>query len=246
MAIANIKKNRSSRRVFKYLLDTSKQARILGGQVFAPQLETSTAQALRDPYLSSLAVDQLSDLFQAHSQINGYAAGSVRHISLGFAPEDGCVSDRDKLALASRLMEDLGYGNALWVAIDHHRYDPKHRRKHGHDHIHIVCHSLDFNGSYIDDYFDYPVAEQSLRQSEVDLSLFSPNSLDVDLEATPDSRHFSGQTLCDSSVTTLCDCSAAVELITLSPKESASVVVLDRCVQVELAIAEQDASFELS
>lgn len=169
--IANIKKNRSPHRVFKYLLDSSKQARVLGGQVFGDRVNKSIGQPILDPVTSATTVRELSELFQTHSHLNGYATGSVRHISLGFDPIDGFLSDERKITVASRLMEDLGYGNALWVAVDHHRDDPKHSRVHDHDHIHIVCHSLDFNGSYINDYFDYPAAEQSLRASEKDLGL---------------------------------------------------------------------------
>lgn len=169
--IANIKKNRSPLRVFKYLLDGSKQARVLGGQVFGDRLNSVIGQPILDPLTSATTVRELSELFQTHSHLNGYATGSVRHISVGFDPTDGNLADERKITVAARLMEDLGYGNTLWVAVDHHRDDPKHSRVHDHDHIHIVCHSLDLNGSYISDYFDYPAAEQSLRASERDLGL---------------------------------------------------------------------------
>jgi hypothetical protein len=232
MAIANILKNRSPRRALNYLLHPSKQARILGGQVFGTLVDGSIGEAIVDRQTSSRAVAELSQLFQAHSYLNGYAVGSVKHISLGFSRQDGRVSDEDKMAVATRLMKDLGFEDTLWVAIDHHRCDPKHKRRHHHDHIHIVCHSLDWRGCYIADGFDYPLAEQSLRQSEVDLGLTNLMALEVELEPSDEVE------VGVSSERSPC-------YYPPSRHDLSPVVALKRSISFELS-PEQDLIFELS
>ncbi|WP_146131577.1 relaxase/mobilization nuclease domain-containing protein [Merismopedia glauca] len=142
-------------------------------------------QPIVDRQNSSKVVEELSHLFLSHSYINNYATGSVRHISLGFAHEDGYVSDEIKMTVVTRLMQELGYADTLWVAIDHHRDDPKHERVHNHDHIHIITHSLDLNGSYVKDYFDYHQIEAILRESELELALKPLRELDLNSPDQP-------------------------------------------------------------
>lgn len=233
--IAKLKKNRNPRKALNYLLQTSKQARIIGGQVFGSQVDRFMGQPILDPQTSSKAVDELSNLFQSHSYLNGYATGSVRHISLGFDPHDGYVSDENKIILANRLMEDLGFEDTLWVAIDHHRDDPKHSHIHDHDHIHIIGHSLNLEGSYVNDYFDYYRIEASLRQSELELGLTRFRDSEVELEASQ------LYLAVDESYLRLHSPEIAPELV--------SVVVCEpymEMVELEMTSAEHDTTFELA
>jgi hypothetical protein len=233
--IAKLKKNRNPRKALNYLLQTSKQARIIGGQVFGSQVDRLIGQPILDPQTSSKAVDELSNLFQSHSYLNGYATGSVRHISLGFDPDDGYVSDENKIILANRLMEDLGFEDTLWVVIDHHRDDPKHSQIHNHDHIHIISHSLNIEGSYVNDYFDYYRIEASLRQSELELGLtrFRDSDVEINLENPFISMYESYIPVSEG----------------VREPELVSVVVCEPYVEVvelEIASTEHDTTFEIA
>jgi hypothetical protein len=154
MTIANISKRGGNfYGLFAYLLDKSKQAEIIGGNVEGKNIRA------------------LSLEFSRCAQRRTRTQKPVKHISLGFAPADGRVAKESKIKVAEKIVFSLGYTNNQWIAIDHDREDPRHDRSHDHDHIHIVINAIDLSGSRTDDSFDKKRLEKILRQVEIEENL---------------------------------------------------------------------------
>ncbi|MEC4895925.1 MAG: relaxase/mobilization nuclease domain-containing protein [Oscillatoria sp. PMC 1051.18] len=95
----------------------------------------------------------------------------VKHIMIGFAPEDGEVSDYFKSEIGTRVLEELGYSRNQYAIINHHRNDPGHDWEHDHDHIHIVVNMITFDGQRIHDGWERYRTQEILRKLEKEFNL---------------------------------------------------------------------------
>jgi Relaxase/Mobilisation nuclease domain len=153
MAIGMISKGCGFGGLLSYLLDPSKQPKIIGGCMFGSE------------------PDHLARQFRAVANLRPRVTRPVRHLSIAFAPEDGAIDPVDKVAIALRVLKGLGYENCQYLVVDHHRDDPGHDTAHGHDHFHIVTSAVTFDGDYVRDSFDRLKIQPILREVEKDYGL---------------------------------------------------------------------------
>ena len=90
----------------------------------------------------------------------------VKHISVGFTPDDGKVNPETIEEIALAIVEELGYGDNQYLVVQHDRIDPNHDRVHDHDHIHILVNMIDYEGKRVKDSFDQRKLEKILREQE--------------------------------------------------------------------------------
>ncbi len=135
------------RSLLKYLLKKEQKATIL----------------LKKAYSSTAAT--IASEFNRIAQKRPSTQKPVKHISIGFAPADGVIDRYTKKALATEIVNQLGYTNNQWVLIEHGRDRPG-RKKHNHDHVHIVINMVTYSGRRIRDSFDKTRLERILRQLE--------------------------------------------------------------------------------
>ncbi len=136
--------------LFNYLLKKGKEAWILGG----------------DRVLLEPNVNQLAEQFDWIARTRPTTKKPVKHLSIGFAPEDGQVSSKTKVEISQKVVNELGYDNNQWVVIAHGREDPDHDWQHEHDHIHIVVNGINLDGERVKDSFDKTRLEKILRGLE--------------------------------------------------------------------------------
>ena len=91
----------------------------------------------------------------------------VKHISIGFAPDDGLLSSETIEEIANAVINGLGYDNNQYLVVRHDRVDPNHDRTHEHDHFHILVNAINFDGQRVTDGFDKTRLEKILRQQEI-------------------------------------------------------------------------------
>jgi Relaxase/Mobilisation nuclease domain len=155
MTIGKIVKGSGFGGVFQYLLNPEKRFEIL----------TDACQCLSNTP-SALALE-----FQAVANRAPSTSLVARHYAIGFAPEDGEISSEIQAEIANRVMKEMGYGNAQYFAVAHHRDDPGHDKAHEHDHLHVVANAIDLNGNRVNDSWDYHHMERCLRGIERDYNL---------------------------------------------------------------------------
>ena len=73
----------------------------------------------------------------------------VKHISVGFAPNDGELNSETIEEIAIAIIGELGYDNNQYLVVRHDRVDPKHDRNHEHDHFHILINMINLEGKRI-------------------------------------------------------------------------------------------------
>lgn len=95
----------------------------------------------------------------------------VKHISVGFAPNDGRLNLETIEEIASAVINGLGYDNNQYLVVRHGRVDPKHDRIHEHDHFHILINMVNFEGKRVEDSYDKKKLENILRQQEIEHNL---------------------------------------------------------------------------
>ena len=95
----------------------------------------------------------------------------VKHISVGFAPNDGELNSETIEEIAIAIVSELGYDNNQYLVVRHGRVDPKHDRNHEHDHFHILVNMINLEGKRIEDGYDKKRLERILRQQEIEHSL---------------------------------------------------------------------------
>ncbi|WP_373544890.1 relaxase/mobilization nuclease domain-containing protein [Chamaesiphon sp.] len=160
--IGKISKGNGFGGVLSYLLDPDKQPRIISSC-----LESKTQ--------NDMAIE-----FRKVSNLNRRVNKPVRHFSIAFAPEDRRVDDVIKEAITLRVLEELGYKECQYIAIDHHRDDPGHDETHDHDHIHIVTNGVNVFGKHVHPEWDMYKIQDALRKVEVEFGLRQiPSSWDV-------------------------------------------------------------------
>ena len=95
----------------------------------------------------------------------------VKHISVGFAPDDGQLEHETIEEIAIAIVNRLGYNNNQYLVVRHDRVDPKHDRVHEHDHFHILINAINFEGKRVRDSYDKKKLENILRQQEIEHNL---------------------------------------------------------------------------
>ncbi|MDY7016536.1 MAG: relaxase/mobilization nuclease domain-containing protein [Cyanobacteriota bacterium] len=135
--------------LFRYLLDSAKKPRIIGGNAAGENPEELT------PEFNNCA-DQRRTVRKP-----------VKHLMVSFAPEDGEVADETKAQIADAVIEGLGYTDNQYVVIDHHRDDPGHDWNHDHDHIHIVANAITITGQRTPDSWEKYRMQEILRELEI-------------------------------------------------------------------------------
>ena len=95
----------------------------------------------------------------------------VKHISVGFAPDDGELEPETIEEIAIAIIDGLGYNNNQYLVVRHGRIDPKHDRVHEHDHFHILINTVSFEGKRVADSYDKKKLEKILRQQEIEHNL---------------------------------------------------------------------------
>ena len=91
----------------------------------------------------------------------------VKHISVGFAPNDGELNSKTIEEIALAIVSELGYNNNQYLVVRHDRVDPKHDRNHEHDHFHILINMINLEGKRVVDNYDKKRLESILRQQEI-------------------------------------------------------------------------------
>lgn len=151
--IGNINTGGDFRGLVNYLLDPSKTPQIINTNLAGGDRNTMTWE------LDTCAKQRPS------------TKKPVKHISVGFAPDDGEL-DREtieKIALA--IVNGLGYDNNQYLVVRHGRVNPKHDRVHEHDHFHLLINAINFEGKRVVDGYDKKKLENILRQQEIEHSL---------------------------------------------------------------------------
>lgn len=135
-----------------YLLEPTKEPQVLTTNLFPDRL------------------DMIWEL-ELCAQQNTRCKKPVKHISIGFAPEDGKVLDQTIYDVVDGVLEGLGYNENQFLVVRHGRIDPSHDRPHAHDHFHILINMIDYDGNRVKDSFDKKTLEKILREQESEQNL---------------------------------------------------------------------------
>jgi Relaxase/Mobilisation nuclease domain len=146
--IGQITKGSGFGSLFRYLLKSNKNAEILGGSAFG------------------LTPEELAREFELICSLNALVLKTVTHVSIAFAQEDGEVDRDTKIRVGEKVIDALGYSNSHYLMVAHGRSDPGHRQEHDHDHMHIALTSVDLDGQWIDDAWNFRRLEKALRDIE--------------------------------------------------------------------------------
>ena len=151
--IGNINTGSDFRGLVNYLLDPSKTPQIVDTNLAGGDRNTMTWE------LDTCANQRPS------------TKKPVKHISIGFAPDDGQLERETVEEIAISIIGGLGYDNNQYIVVRHGRVDPKHDRVHEHDHFHILINAIDFEGKRVRDSYDKKKLENILRQRETEHNL---------------------------------------------------------------------------
>ena len=150
--IGNINTGSCFKGLVNYLLDPTKQPQVI------------------DTNLTGDRSEMIWELDRCAEQ-NSRCKKRVKHISIGFAPEDGKILDQTIYGIVDRVLEDLGYSSNQYLVVRHGNIDPNHDRAHDHDHFHILINMVDFEGNRVKDSYDKRRLERILRQQELEHGL---------------------------------------------------------------------------
>ncbi|PSB06672.1 hypothetical protein C7B62_22265 [Pleurocapsa sp. CCALA 161] len=151
--IGNINTGGDFRGLVNYLLDPSKTPQIIDTNLAGGDRNTMTWE------LDTCANQRPS------------TKKPVKHISVGFAPDDGQLDRETIEEIAIAIINGLGYDNNQYLVVRHGRVDPKHDRVHEHDHFHLLINAINFEGKRVVDGYDKKKLENILRQQEIEHSL---------------------------------------------------------------------------
>jgi hypothetical protein len=166
--IPRIFKDTSSARLVSYLLRPSKDAQVVESSVFTTTINKLIASetVISDPVLRSTVSDELNQAFTRINELNPRLKNNMMHLIIGFDPQDGELSPEFKGQIARDIVDQMGFGNTYWVAVNHGRDDSEHGHIHNHDHMHILAARVGINGKTISDSWDFPKASAVLRNIE--------------------------------------------------------------------------------
>jgi hypothetical protein len=160
--IGHITTGSSARGIFGYLLDPSKDPKIIGGNT------------------SSESIDHLSLEFLRDAKKNPHVQKNIHHFSIAFAPEDGVVP----LSIQEKIFHDVAVGmgyilpdgeqpslhlkkaSSLYLVVAHGRHDKRHDRPHNHDHCHAAFSAVNASGGWVSNSFNYWTLQPILRAQE--------------------------------------------------------------------------------
>lgn len=166
--IPRIFKDMGSARLVSYLLRSSKDAQVVESSVFTPTINKLIASetVISEPALRATVSDELNQAFTRINELNPRLKNNMMHLIIGFDPNDGELAPEFKGQIARDIVDQLGFGDTYWVAVNHGRDDSEHDHVHNHDHMHILAARVDINGKTISDSWDYPKASVVLRNIE--------------------------------------------------------------------------------
>jgi hypothetical protein len=151
--IGKITKGTSFGPLVRYLLKPDKNAEIL-----------DTTALVDSP-------DEIARTFERTCARNPAVQRTVTHVSIAFAREDGPIDRDTKIRVGEKVIEALGYSKSHYLMVAHGRDDPGHHFQHNHDHMHIALTSVDLDGRWVDDAWNFRRLEASLRQIEIEEGL---------------------------------------------------------------------------
>jgi hypothetical protein len=166
--IARIYKNTGSARLVSYLLKPTKTSQIIEASVYTPLINKLIAHetVILDPAVRSTVSSELNQAFDMINSLNPKVRNNMMHLIIGFDPEDGELSSEFKGQIARDVIDQMGFSNTYWVAVNHDRDDCEHGYVHDHDHIHILAARVGTNSKTIPDSWDYPKVNKVLRNVE--------------------------------------------------------------------------------
>jgi Relaxase/Mobilisation nuclease domain len=97
---------------------------------------------------------------------NPQVSKTVTHVSIAFSKEDGEIDRAMKIKVGEKVIAAIGHSNSHYLMVSHGRSDPGHRHDHDHDHMHIVLTSVDLDGKWVDDAWNFRRLEKALREIE--------------------------------------------------------------------------------
>ena len=149
----NVTKGSDPLGLTKYILDPKKQRDedIKAGR--SPILDTN---------LFGRDATGLAEEFRFSHDLNSRVIRTMTHYSISLAPGE-TVSDSEKVAISKGLLNHMGHQDCQYFIAVHH--DREH--KSGVQHWHICTSSIDLNGRWVPDHFNYA----ELKQAERDLEL---------------------------------------------------------------------------
>jgi Relaxase/Mobilisation nuclease domain len=166
--IPRIFKDTSSARLVSYLLRPSKDAQVVESSVFTTTINKLIASetVISDPVIRSTLSDELNQAFTRINDLNPRLKNNMMHLIIGFDPQDGELSPEFKGQIARDIVDQMGFSDTYWVAVNHSRDDSEHDHVHNHDHMHILAARVGINGKTISDSWDFPKASAVLRNIE--------------------------------------------------------------------------------
>jgi Relaxase/Mobilisation nuclease domain len=166
--IPRIHKHKASVPLVSYLLRPTKEAQIIESSVFTSAINESIASeaVILDPAVRSTVSAELNQAFTRINNLNPRLENNMMHLIIGFDPQDGELSAEFKGQIATDIMDQMGFGETYWVAVNHGRDDPEHDHVHNHDHMHILAARVDRKGKTISDSWDFPRVSTILRNIE--------------------------------------------------------------------------------
>lgn len=202
--IPNIVKGGSMRGVLNYLVTQDERVsgptgnvhenpHVVGGDPFllayygVEELDRSAAHEIAD-YLDEprtrfgvqiRAQIKEVDPETGNDSVSGYKDAHVWHCSLSLAPTDTARSNEEWEALTQDFMDKMGFTEASghcparWVAI-HHGVS-----ENGNDHVHIAASQVREDGTKVNVWRDYPVAQKIARELEIKYGLVALNGKEL-------------------------------------------------------------------
>jgi len=143
--IAKQAKGSGFRGCLNYLLDKTKDAEIIGGN------------------MSGQDARRLATEFGMVRNMRPSLGKAVYHVSLSVAADDVHLHRGQWSQIADRYMRDMGFGESQYILIGHHNTD--------HQHVHIVANRVNIHGKTVSAENDYRRAAESLQGIEKEFGL---------------------------------------------------------------------------
>lgn len=153
----NVSKGSDPLRLSQYILDSEKQS-------------DADRKACRSPILATnmfgKSPEELAEEFRFSHELNPRVKVTMCHYSVSLAPGES-VSDEEKIKISKAMLEKMGHKNCQWFVTSHH--DREHRN--GVEHWHVATSSVDLEGQWVPDHFNYVELKQVERDLERNFGL---------------------------------------------------------------------------
>lgn len=110
--------------------------------------------------------EELAQEFRFSHILNPRVKVTMCHYSISLAPGES-ISEQKKIKISRALLEKMRHKDCQWFITSHH--DREHRN--GVEHWHIATSSVDLNGQWIEDHFNYVKLKEVERDLERDFDL---------------------------------------------------------------------------